>query len=114
MMLVIVGVVVRVSMVMVVGMPVIVRMLMRMVMSVLRPVLMSVAVRQTEAMGLLMADLAPVDEDRGLAASANRAHHCTSMSLIRISSPPCGSSRPPPHRGQGSSLSAISTVSPQS
>lgn len=47
-------------------------------------------------------------------ASAYRAHHSTSISLIRISSPPCGSSFPPPHRGQGSNRSASSTTSAQS
>ena len=46
--------------------------------------------------------------------SANRAHHTTSMSLIRISSPASGISRLPPQFGQGSSLSASSTLSPQS
>jgi hypothetical protein len=46
--------------------------------------------------------------------SADRAHHTTSMSLIRISSPASGISRPPPHSGQGSSRSFSSTLSPQS
>lgn len=49
-----------------------------------------------------------------VAAAAYRAHQITSKSLIRISSPASGISRPPPHKGQGSSLSWISTVLPQS
>lgn len=51
---------------------------------------------------------------RRAAAPAYRAHHTTSMSLIRISSPPTGISRPPPQRGQGSSRFSISTSTPQS
>lgn len=49
-----------------------------------------------------------------VAASAYRAHHTTSMSLIRISSPATGTSRPPPQIGQGSSRSSICTSFRQS
>lgn len=49
-----------------------------------------------------------------VAAAAYRAHQITSKSLIRISSPASGISRPPPQSGHGSSLSWISTVLPQS
>ncbi len=52
--------------------------------------------------------------DRSCPASANRAHQITSISLIRISSPPTGISRPPPQSGQGDSRSAISTSATQS
>ena len=51
---------------------------------------------------------------RAVAATANRAHQTTSMSLIRISSPADGRILPPPHSGQGASLSAISTSRMQS
>lgn len=51
---------------------------------------------------------------RWLGTSANRAHQITSISLIRISSPPCGNSRPPPHSGQGASRWSRSTVPAQS
>lgn len=49
-----------------------------------------------------------------VAATAYRAHQITSMSLIRISSPPSGISLPPPHVGQGSSRFSISTCAMQS
>ena len=49
-----------------------------------------------------------------LAAAAYRAHQITSRSLIRISSPASGISRPPPQSGHGSSRLRISTVFPQS
>ncbi len=49
-----------------------------------------------------------------VAAAADCAHHAISRSLIRISSPDTGMSRPPPHSGQGSSRFSISTVPPQS
>jgi hypothetical protein len=47
-------------------------------------------------------------------ASADCAHHAISRSLIRISSPDTGMSRPPPQSGQGSRRWSISTVPPQS
>ncbi len=49
-----------------------------------------------------------------IAAAAYRAHQITSMSLIRISSPPSGISLPPPQFGQGSSRLSISTCVMQS
>lgn len=78
------------------------------------PVTMPVAMPVT--MCVLMPMLMPVGMalDRRVAASANRAHQTASRSLIRISSPPFGISRPPPQSGQGASLSSISTSCPQS
>ena len=52
-----------------------------------------------------------LDSALALTASADCAHHSTSSSLIRISSPPVTCSWCPPHLGQGSCLAAISTLS---
>lgn len=79
-----------------------------MVVSVTMPVVVGVA------MFMIVVMIVGVALDLGIPASANRAHQTTSKSLIRISSPPVGISRPPPHSGQGSSRSAISTSLAQS
>ena len=50
----------------------------------------------------------------GVAATADRAHQTTSMSLIRNSSPETGIIRPLPQAGHGSRRPSISEVSPQS
>ena len=98
--------------VMVVGMivvvvPVAVVMAMVVVMIMIMPVPVPVPVGPVVVVVRLARHLA-------VAASANRAHHAISMSLIRISSPETGMSRPPPQSGQGSSRFPISTVPPQS
>ena len=50
----------------------------------------------------------------GCSTSANCTHHTTSRSFIRNSSPPAGTSLPPPQSGQGSSRAAITTSLAQS
>ena len=49
-----------------------------------------------------------------LAATADAAHHTTSISLSRIASPPCTSSLNPPQPGQGAPRAAIGTDVSQS
>ena len=72
-----------------------------------------VTMRQAKLVCLFVSQFQIADLHRPR-TSANRAHHTTSMSLIRISSPPCGISLPLPQFGHGSSRSASSTSSPQS
>ena len=76
-------------------------------------VVMMMVVPMAVIMGMGMPHRLAVRRYR-VAAAAYRAHQITSKSLIRISSPSSGMSRPPPHKGHGSSLSSISTVLPQS
>lgn len=99
-----------VAMRMAMGVMVVVRPSLRMI--VIVPVIMTVVVvmREAEAMRLLMAHLAAAHRHL-VGTSADRAHHSTSMSLTRISSPDWGISRPPPQRGHGARRSSISTVS---
>lgn len=112
---------------MVVVMMVIVVMVVVMIMPVVVPVIMAVAVAMRMAVVVMMMVRVParsrclgIGPDRravnhcGIAATANRAHQITSRSLIRISSPPCGISLPPPQAGQGSSRCSSSTCCPQS
>ena len=49
-----------------------------------------------------------------LAATAGATHHTTSISLSRISSPPCTSSLAPPQRGHSAPRAAIATEVSQS
>ncbi len=55
-----------------------------------------------------------LDPPVALAASAGGAHHTTSISLSRISSPPCTSSFAPSQRGQASPRARIVTEASQS
>ncbi len=80
-------VVVRMIMVVIVGMIMIVRVMMTMTM----PMIMTVIVVMPVMFGLLVGLIA---------ATTHRAHHSTSNSLIRISSPPQTWSVSPPHSGQ--------------
>ena len=91
----------------VVGLPVVVvmRVVVVMVVMVMPMVMM---------MPMVMIVVMTVHLHLSVSASANRTHHAASKSLIRISSPPCGISLPPPQSGQGSSRWAISTTFMQS
>lgn len=102
-------VVVPVIMVMVAMVVVVIMVMMSMVMGVVMMMMVPMAV----IMGMGMPHRLAVRRYR-VAAAAYRAHQITSKSLIRISSPASGISRPPPQSGHGSSLSWISTVLPQS
>ncbi len=75
---------------------------------VVMPVIMMVVVMR------MVVTVVMVPLDLAVPASANSAHQITSISLIRISSPPSGISLPPPQSGHGSSRSAISTCFMQS
>jgi hypothetical protein len=77
-------------------------------------VMMMMMMAMPVIMGVVMMVILPLPLDRSCPASANRAHQITSISLIRISSPPTGINRPPPQSGQGDSRSAISTSATQS
>lgn len=95
------------------GVPVVV--VMRVVMAVLVVVVMVVMViPMVMMMPVVMIVVMAVHLHLSVSASANRTHHAASKSLIRISSPPCGISLPPPQSGQGSSRWAISTTFMQS
>lgn len=95
------------------GMTVVVRFPRRMVMPIAASMAVVVIMREAESMGLFVAHLAAAHRHL-VGASADSAHHSTSMSLTRISSPDWGISRPPLQRGHGASRSSISTVSMQS
>ncbi len=99
-----------VAMRMAMGVMVVVRPSLRMIVIVLVIMTVVVVMREAEAMRLLMAHLAAAHRHL-VGTSADRAHHSTSMSLTRISSPDWGISRPPPQRGHGARRSSISTVS---
>ncbi len=87
--------------------------MMSMVMIVVMVVMVVMVVPMAVIMGMGMPHRLAIRRYR-VAAAAYRAHQITSKSLIRISSPASGISRPPPQSGHGSSLSWISTVFPQS
>ena len=93
-----------------VGLVVGVAVMMPVAMRVAMPVIMTVGV--PIGMPVAVAMLLPFDG--GSAASANRAHQMTSISLICNSSPPWGRSFPPPQWGQGSSRFSIPTSVMQS
>ena len=88
------------------GVPVVMVMAVLVVMMMVMPMVMM--------MPVVMIVVMAVHLHLSVSASANRTHHAASKSLIRISSPPCGISLPPPQSGQGSSRWAISTTFMQS
>ncbi len=88
-------------MVMMVVMPVVMGVAVGVMMPVIMPVLMGVI--------MVMPMVVPMHLGFAFGTSANSAHYATSKSLIRISSPPCGISFPPPQSGQGSRRAWIST-----
>ena len=91
------------------GVPVVMVMTVLVVMAVVMMVMAMVMM-----MPVVMIVVMAVHLHLSVSASANRTHHAASKSLIRISSPPCGISLPPPQSGQGSSRWAISTTFMQS
>ncbi len=85
-----------------------------MVMAVLVVMAVLLVMPMVMMMPVVMIVVMAVHLHLSVSASANRTHHAASKSLIRISSPPCGISLPPPQSGQGSSRWAISTTFMQS
>lgn len=77
---------------------------------VMMVVVMVVIVRMVMAMVVMMAvRVAGLDFCFAFGAAADRAHHSTSSSLTRISSPPVTMSWCPSHSGQGADRSGSGT-----
>ena len=78
-------------------------------------VVVAVAVVVVVVVVVAVGMLVPVSLDLSLLpASAYSAHHDTSRSTTRISSPPTSTHLFPPHSGHGSPCAAIATVLQQS
>ena len=115
-----------VAMVVIVGMRVVVAVRMRvrgavgmgvgvlMPMRIVAVVFMRVGMRMIVRVVVAVIVMKILDPLFALAATAGATHHTISISLSRISSPPCTSSLAPPQRGHGAPRAAIATEVSQS